>query len=762
MCRTRFAIGSFCVGLCAILALARGAVGQEPRLAASAEQVGKYEKLAFSIHLDTTYQNPFDPAEVDLSLVIKTPSERRLTVPAFWRQRYQRRRTGKGNRQDDWFYPLGEPVWTARLAPMEVGTHLAVARLKDRRGTFESPVVRFQCTPSKRKGFLRTSTQDPRFFQFSEGEPFFAIGQNLAFVGNQQYADLSKAEEIFGRLSQNGANFLRIWTCCEDWATAIEARKSAWGRSWHWKPPIVPMPEGNRHDPRRKCLELSGDDGSRLAVSPSHPVALLPGTRYVVAGNVRTDGKVGVRLEISRAEPLVVAAPGTVSRWSEFRHEITAGSDQQWLGRMAFRLDGKGTAWLDDLSLREADGGPELLWEAEVNRPVRGFYNPIDCFVLDQLVEAAEENGIYLQLCFITRDLYMSSLEDEASPEYDEAIRDAKKLVRYAVARWGYSTSVAAWEYFNEMNPGLPTNRFYAELGEHLEAIDPYRHLRCTSAWGPSAKDCRHAQLDVAQVHFYVRPSDKQQGIDEVEAVLGRSEFLRQHAPRKPALVGEFGLATEKWGLSEDMKADAELVHLHNSLWASALSGLSGTVMFWWWDQLDRMDAYDHYRPLATFLADVPFAAAGLKETSATVSHSQVRLVGLQGRDCAYFWLFNSDAAWATKGVRGVEPGEIRDATIDIPDLTPGTYHVEWWDTYQGTIISESDLSNPAGTLRLSIPPFTKDVACKIQKIKGSGAYIGHFGESGQNHCMPRTKRIVSSVDVRLATTPGSNARQSR
>jgi len=711
--RTLTAVGFIAVGLCSVFAVSPAAVGQRLEIETSADEAEKYEKLELVVRIDQTYDNPFDPDEVDLALLINTPSNRSLTLPVFWHQRYQRRRVGAGRQADDWFYPLGEPVWTARFAPMEVGTHQAVVRLKDHRGTFESPAVRFECKPSTCKGFLRTSTRDPRFFEFSEGQPFFAIGQNLAFIGNQQYVDLSKAEKVFGQLSLGGANFLRIWTCCEDWATAIEARKSAWGRSWHWKPPIAAMPEGDRHDPNRKCLELSGEDGSRLPVSPSHRVALLPGTGYVVTGKVRTDGKIGVHLEISPVEPLRIAVPGTRSRWHSFRHEFTAGSDQHWLGRAAFRLDGKGTAWLDDLSLREVDGGPELLWEADVNRRVRGFYNPIDCFIVDQLVDAADKNGIYLQLCLITRDLYMSSLEDESSPKYDQTIRDAKNLLRYAVARWGCSTSVAAWEYFNEMNPGLPTDRFYAELGGHLEAIDPYRHLRCTSTWGPSAKDCRHPQLDVAQVHFYVRPSDRQRGTDEVDAVLARTDFLRQHAARKPALVAEFGLATEKWGLSDHMKADTELVHFHNSLWASALSGLSGTAMFWWWDQLDRMEAYDQYRPLATFLADVPWTTAGLKDASATVSNPRVRAIGLKGRDCAYLWMFNSDSAWATEGVRGVRPSDIRNATIKLNELSSGTYQVEWWDTHQGRIISQSNHSTTTGTLRLSVPSFNNDIACK-------------------------------------------------
>ena len=125
-----------------------------------------------------------------------------------------------------------------------------------------------------------------------------------------------------------------------------------------------------------------------------------------------------------------------------------------------------GTAWLSDLSLKEAGGHAELLWEAEVNRPTRGFYNPLDCFLLDELVTAAEQRGIYLQLCMLTRDLYMNAVTNASSTNYDRAIEDAKNFFRYAIARWGSSTSVAAWEYWNEMNPGLPTDRFYEELGE--------------------------------------------------------------------------------------------------------------------------------------------------------------------------------------------------------------------------------------------------------------------------------------------------------
>ena len=153
--------------------------------------------------------------------------------------------------------------------------------------------------------------------------------------------------------------------------------------------------------------------------------------------------------------------------------------------------------------------------------------------------------------------------------------------MRYAIARWGYSTHIAAWEYFNEINPGLPTNRFYTEVGDFLEKTDIYHHLRTTSTWHPSAKDCRHRRLDIGQLHHYMRPEIKEEFKDEVAVILDKAEFLRTHAPNKPVLIGEFGLATAKWGFSEHMKKDTEGAHFHNSLWASAFAGPSGTAMFW-------------------------------------------------------------------------------------------------------------------------------------------------------------------------------------
>ncbi len=681
---------------------------QEVVLSAPVTQVGRYEKLELPLEIDRQYANPFDPCEVELNVLVTTPSGQSLVLPAFFGQDYERQDLKRNGKKAAWCYPCGTGSWKARFTPMEVGNYTLIASLRDSSGQSSSAPIQFTCVDSPHDGFLRAGRDDPRFLEFTDGQPFFAIGQNLAFIGEGQHVTVPKAEEIFGRLAENGANFVRIWTCCQDWALALEARKSAWTRSWTRESPIVPLPGSEGASQPKKCVKIEGPNGASVAVNPSHPVALRPGTEYLITGKLKVDGPEAVRLQVGPNEWQI---PAGASEWQVFEEAFTTGANEYWLGRVVFSLAGAGATWLNGLSLKETDGGAELLWEADVNRPVRGYYNPLDCFMLDQVIQAAERNGIYLMLCAITRDLYMDALSKVDSPEYRRATEDAKKFMRYAVARWGYSTSVAAWEYFNEMDPGKPTDRFYADVGRYLEQIDLYHHLRTTSTWHPSARDCRHPQLDIAQEHHYMRPDDNDFK-DEVESVVRQSTWLREHAPTKPALIGEFGLATPKWGLSDYMKQDREGVHFHNCLWASAFAGASGTAMFWWWEQLDLHDAYRHYKPLAAFLQGA--SPAGLQQATAATSDSRIRILGYQGDNRACLWLVNRQATWWNLVVEKREPDLIDSATVTIDGLAPQSYTVLWWDTYEGGPISRQTVASKDSGLQLAIPPFSRDLACKV------------------------------------------------
>jgi len=702
-------------------------ITQSPQLRWLTQDVRRWQKVEGIIDWPKTYVNPFDPEEVTVDVLITTPDGRQLVQPAFWMEDYAWRQMGR-QQGGEWFYPQGRAGWRVRFTPTQPGQYTAVVRVKDAAGQADSSPVSFTCADGPGHGFLRVSRIDPRFLAFDDGTPFFAIGQNLAFIGSSsQYFTLSGAIEAFHKLATQGANYLRIWTCCEDWALCIEGRKSAWGRSWAWRPPWIDRPADIPPPSFAASSIFAGVRGDKLIPitekslqpDPSHRVAVLPNTRYRLSLAVWSS-RPGVTLTVrifGREVPFSIPE-GDTGKWTILTADVISPVDAVWLGPVELALSGtsgmqSAAVYLAGVSLRDPATDRELLWEAEPGRPVLGRYNPVDAFMLDQLLAAAEKEGLYLQLCLLTRDLYMHRLQDPSSPEYAEAIADAKRTFRYAVARWGYSPHVAAWEYWNEMDPNLPTDRFYEELGQYLDEIDPYHHLRTTSTWGPSPKDCRHPHLEMAEVHYYLRPVDRGRIRDEVAAVIDRTAFLREHAPSKPAIIGEFGLADDKWREDPQMPQDTELIHFHNSLWASLLSGLSGTTLFWWWDQLDRMNVYPHYAPVARFAQEIRFGREELRAVVWEDERSGIRVMGLLGQRTSAFWLIRSNGTWLSR-VRGEAPPRKEPADVSLPGLAPGKYRVTWWDPWLGQPGETGTITISTAQNQVWTPAFERDIAVVV------------------------------------------------
>ena len=126
----------------------------------SNKKVGQYEKLEMEIQVDGHYEDPFDPDVVDLVVLLKTPGDQQVMLPAFFCQEYERRKLDQGRNKANWYYPVGRGMWKARFAPSQTGTYFAMARLKDQTGTIQSDNIRFDCVRSLSKGFLRTSRDD--------------------------------------------------------------------------------------------------------------------------------------------------------------------------------------------------------------------------------------------------------------------------------------------------------------------------------------------------------------------------------------------------------------------------------------------------------------------------------------------------------------------------------------------------------------------------------------------------------------------------
>ncbi len=228
----------------------------------------------------------------------------------------------------------------------------------------------------------------------------------------------------------------------------------------------------------------------------------------------------------------------------------------------------------------------------------------------DQLVTSAEKAGIRFQFVLFHHGL-VSSLVNPNWPQHPwNAVNGgflknaadffsdttAKRLVRnwlrYAVARWGHSPSVMAWELFNEVewadaryqNRASDIAAWHKEMAGYLRSIDPYHHMVTTSS--DMAIKGLYDAADYYQPHSY--PSSV------LGAVMGCA------APGdKPLFFGEVGPG------AYDPKAERAVVR--DSIWSGVLANHAGCAQYWYWDRMLAHGFYGEYKIGAQVLRQCAF-----------------------------------------------------------------------------------------------------------------------------------------------------------
>ncbi len=146
----------------------------------------------------------------------------------------------------------------------------------------------------------------------------------------------------------------------------------------------------------------------------------------------------------------------------------------------------------------------------------------------DRLLTMAEEQGVYVQLVLQHHGQVSSRVNSnwEENPwnvanggflENPEAFFTSEKArgltklkYRYAVARWGWSPAIFAWELFNEVHwvdaMRTPEGRatvaaWHAEMAEYIRSLDVYGHLITTSTH--DLEDATYDAMDFYQPHLY-------------------------------------------------------------------------------------------------------------------------------------------------------------------------------------------------------------------------------------------------------------------
>src|SRR5258708_15294672 len=213
------------------------------------------------------------------------------------------------------------------------------------------------------------------------------------------------------------------------------------------------------------------------------------------AGFVRRDSREKTRFVLDNGNnyyPLGHNQPFGTGKPSELvsRLEKMAKAGENWTRIWMTHYDGKSLDW------------------AEKGKGEPGAYNLEAAKKWDEIIDAAEKNGIRLQMVLQHHGQYSTRVDPawDANPwnkknggwieTPDEffsnmrAIGLTKAKYRYILARWGYSTSIMAWDLFNEVeNTDSIAHKHQDEvaswhtgMANFIRQNDPYKHLITTSA----------------------------------------------------------------------------------------------------------------------------------------------------------------------------------------------------------------------------------------------------------------------------------------
>jgi hypothetical protein len=368
---------------------------------------------------------------------------------------------------------------------------------------------------------------------------------------------------------------------------------------------------------------------------------------------------------------------------------------------------------------------------------------------LDRIFEMAEARRVAIELVLLNHGAFSKTVNPEwdgnpynvenggmcKSPDCfatDPQAREFfKNRLRYIAARWGYSTALFAWEWWNEAD-WTPINddemaAWIQEMTPVLLSFDPNEHLVSTS-YAQSARPKINSlpEIDFSQVHLY---SSVNPALQFPYLYQERS----QSAPGKPVLFAEFG--ADSGGENSD-SPDRQGLHLHNGLWAGVFSGFASPGMYWWWDSyVDPLNLWPVFARLSRFLeGEDPGAMAPGKFR---LSSNNVPLLVLAAKDppekgtAAMAWIHDrkntTDALQMQRLLFSLNEGSVpadwvyRPApltglTLTVLGLPDGTYTARWYASSAGEWLDEATFTVAGGEAVIAVPEFQGDVAVKIIK----------------------------------------------
>ncbi len=566
--------------------------------------VGRIFEMQFD--LTRAYDNPFDPEEIAVDVEYKTPSGRRMRLPAFYYQDYQRVQMANGTERN---IPRGKAHWRARFTPLEPGVHRFTITGKDGDGyLMRSDTFEFRAEKSDFKGMVGVDPNDSTYLSFADGSFFYPTG----LIVRSPYDTRTKYhyefepkpdrglivyDNIFPKMREAGLNYTRVWM-------------SSWWAALEWSEGIRP-------------------DYAGLG-------------RYSMLSAWRLD----YVMNLARQNNLHVAL--TLQNHGQFSLNV----DPEWVDNPYNVLNG-------------------------------GFVHQPDEFWSDPR----------------SREMY-------------------KKRLRYIIGRWASDPAIVWYEMSNELdlvhnyrNRKPQIYDWHREMAGYIHEHDPYKHLVSTHFVGGRFDGAifELEELDVVQSNGY-----SQNMVTEVPKLFND---YRDAASNKPCFINEYG---------EGTRIDTHLSNFHSGLWTSGVYPLCGPAMFWYFQYIQGGDHWNQYRAFVKFSEGEDYRGRNYSPAQFRAHPGEIQSVGMGNNHSMRFWV--SDKRFYPQNLREDQVPDVlpealvKKASVEMFGLVAGRYEIEYWDTWGEGGIREGATQtidyDGKGALRVSVPSFRRDIACKVEKIK--------------------------------------------
>ncbi len=409
-----------------------------------------------------------------------------------------------------------------------------------------------------------------------------------------------------------------------------------------------------------------------------------------------------------------------------------------------------------------------------------GYYNQQNGARLDRIMDLAEKNDIYINLETANHGIFSTDIDREWDDNpysktvpggflqfatdfftNDKAQRLHEQKLRYTIARWGYSPSVAIWGIITETEwveayfRGLPfasskklpkvswvprpyktkahqdsVRRWLVQTGDYIRRTDAHPHIVTTHFSNPQNGNEMWKRDNIDVIHnnaytWFANFWEKQEfrrsrGVADVMHVYDK--FFSRFA-EKPILIGE-------WGGHPRSNRESHLrAELHTGIWSNFMVNTAGITGYWWWNLLDAYDMYDRFKAVSRFAAGEDRRGKDYRCERAIIRFTRGNRndrhgLVLVGRNQMFAYIYSSAI---NSPNRSRVANSFHDSSFPVSGkgdlvaprlLQPGHYEIEFWNTFTGDIISTAEVTITAKQRRIPILSHRVDVALKVKPLQ--------------------------------------------